>query len=275
MFTLNCRGRLLVVDKPLVMGILNITPDSFFSGSRVVAEDAIIQRAGQMLADGAAILDLGGQSTRPGSNKLDAETEAARVIPAIKAVHRQFPEAILSVDTYYAAVAAAAVDAGAAMVNDISGGEMDAGMLETVASLQVPYILMHMKGTPQTMQEHTESSDIVTEVLDYLLSRKKLAEKAGIHDIVVDPGIGFGKTVEQNFQLIRGLTSFKQTGSPVLLGISRKSFIWKTLTVEPDSADCLIGTTALHMVGLQNGASLLRVHDVKEAVQTVTLFTRL
>jgi dihydropteroate synthase len=202
MFTLNCKGRLLSAEKPLVMGIINTTPDSFFEGSRQPATTALLQKAAQMLAEGASILDIGGQSTRPGSHLLSQEEELQRVIGPIAALHRQLPEAVISVDTFYAKVAAEAVAAGASMVNDISGGEMDAGMLDTVAALKVPYICMHMKGTPQTMQEYTQYDDLVKEMIDYFIRKLDSCKKAGIHDVVIDPGFGFAKTIAQNFALL-------------------------------------------------------------------------
>ncbi len=272
MFSLNCKGRLLVVDKPLVMGILNITPDSFYSGSRVQSQEDVLRRAEQMLLDGATILDIGGQSTRPGSESLDAETELQRVITPLEAVHRRFPEAFISIDTYHAAVAREAVGAGAAIVNDISAGSLDPAMIPEVARLGVPYVLMHMKGNPQTMQQEAVYTDVVREVLDHLLAHKTAIEAAGIRDCIIDPGFGFAKTIAHNFRLLRELPVFGQLNAPLLLGISRKSFIWKSLGVTPDSAAALQGTTALHMAGLMKGASILRVHDVKEAADSIRLY---
>jgi dihydropteroate synthase len=272
MFSLNCKGRLLVVDKPLVMGILNITPDSFYTGSRVREVDQVLFTAEKMLKDGATMLDIGGQSTRPGSEKLEAETELSRVIAPIEALHRRFPEAIISIDTYYAKVAREAVNAGASIVNDISAGSLDPQMIPVVASLQVPYVLMHMKGNPQTMQQQALYSNVTREVLDHLALRMQQIKEAGIRDIIIDPGFGFGKTIEHNFSLLRELSVFSLLKAPLLLGISRKSFIWKTLETTPESDAALQGTTALHMAGLMNGASILRVHDVKEAVDTIRLF---
>jgi dihydropteroate synthase len=273
MFTLNCKGRLLVVDKPLVMGILNITPDSFYPESRTATEDALLQKAGRMLKEGAALLDIGGQSTRPGSIKISSTEEAGRVIPAIAAVHQAFPDAFISVDTYYADVAREAVAAGACIVNDISAGMLDGAMINTVAALQVPYVLMHMKGTPQTMQQEAHYENLTREVLDFFIKQTALLQQKGIRDIIIDPGFGFGKTITHNFTLLKELSVLGMLRAPLLLGISRKSFIWKTLGVTPDEA--LNGTTALHMAGLMSGAHILRVHDVKEAVETVKLFTSL
>jgi dihydropteroate synthase len=275
MFSLNCKGRLLVVDKPLVMGILNTTPDSFYTGSRVREVDQVLFTAEKMLKDGAAMLDIGGQSTRPGSEKLEAETELSRVIAPIEALHRRFPEAIISIDTYYANVAREAVNAGASIVNDISAGSLDPQMIPVVASLQVPYVLMHMKGNPQTMQQQALYSNVTREVLDHLALRMQQIKEAGIRDIIIDPGFGFGKTIEHNFSLLRELSVFSLLKASLLLGISRKSFIWKTLETTPESDAALQGTTALHMAGLMNGASILRAHDVKEAVDTIRLFNEM
>lgn len=272
MFSLNCKGRLLVVDKPLVMGILNITPDSFYAGSRVESVDEVLRRAEKQIQEGATILDIGGQSTRPGSSALDAETELSRVIKPIEAIHQHFPEAFISIDTYHAKVAREAVYAGACLVNDISAGLLDPQMIPVVAGLKVPYIFMHMKGTPQTMQQQAQYSDVTREVLEHLQARKAVIEAAGIRDIIIDPGFGFGKTQSHNFRLLRELSVFSLLKAPLLLGISRKSFIWKTLGVTPDSTAALEGSTALHMAGLMNGAQLLRVHDVAEAVAVIRLF---
>lgn len=270
MFTLNCKGRLLVVEKPLVMGIINATPDSFFAGSRYEGTDEVMRHAEQMLKDGAAILDIGGQSTRPGSEKLSAEDELKRVIEPIKAIHQNFPGAFISIDTYYSAVAKEAVTAGASIVNDISAGTMDERMIETVAALKVPYVLMHMQGTPQTMQQHANYENVTKEVLDFFIRKKDELHIAGITDVIIDPGFGFGKTIAHNFELLRNLSVFSMLDCPLLLGISRKSTIYKTLGTTAEEA--LNGTTVLNTIGLMNGASILRVHDVKEAVEAVKLF---
>lgn len=269
MFTLNCSGRMLVVDKPVVMGIINVTPDSFFSGSRVTADTAV-QQAELMLRDGAEILDIGGQSTRPGSERIAAQTEIDRVVPAIEQILQSFPGAIISIDTYYAAVAEAAVKAGASIVNDISSGDMDADMLSTVGGLKVPYIAMHMQGTPEKMQQQPLYEDVTREVLDYFIQKMEACRRAGIHDMILDPGIGFGKTDTHNFELIRNLNVFTRLGKPVLLGVSRKGLINRALAVK--AAEALNGTTALNSIGLMNGANILRVHDVKEAVEAVKLY---
>ncbi len=273
MFTLNCKGRLLVVDKPLVMGIINATPDSFYAGSRKGNTIEIVKQAGQMLADGAAIIDIGGQSTRPGSELISAEEELQRVIPAIEAMHRQFPEAIISIDTFYARVAAEAVTAGASIVNDISAGSMDKGMIAAIASLEVPYVLMHIKGTPQTMQQQAQYENVTKEVLDFFINKITALQNEGITDIIIDPGFGFGKTIAHNFELLKNLPVFSMLNAPLLLGVSRKSFIWKSLDITADAA--LNGTTVMNTIGLVNGASILRVHDVKEAVEAVRLYSLL
>lgn len=273
MFTLQSKDRTIVVDKPIVMGILNITPDSFFEGSRVVEMDQILRKAEQMLRAGATLLDIGGQSTRPGSERLSAEEECDRVILPIERLSSEFPQAFLSVDTYHAQVAEAAVNAGAHMVNDISAGLLDNKMLATVSKLQVPYVIMHMKGEPETMQKNTTYQNVLNDVIDFLAERKNACQKQGIRQIIIDPGIGFSKTIEQNFEIIAKLEAFQELDAPLLLGISRKSFIYKTLNTDP--AGALNGSTFLHAIGLQKGAKILRVHDVQEAVEAVRLFNAL
>ena len=271
MFTLNCKGRLLVIDKPLVMGIINATPDSFFGGSRFNSVDEIVAEAAKMLNDGADIIDMGGQSTRPGSELIPAEEEIKRVVPAINAITNKFPKAFISIDTFYSKVAVAAVDAGAIIVNDISAGSMDNKMIETVAELKVPYVLMHMKGTPQTMQQNTVYENVTREVLDFFIAKTHELKKAGVIDIIIDPGFGFAKTIDQNFELLKNLSVFRMLDKAIMLGISRKSTIYKTLGVSADEA--LNGTSVLNTIGLMNGASILRVHDVKEAKEAVKLFS--
>ena len=270
MFTLNCKGRLLIVEKPLVMGIINVTPDSFFAGSRHEGADAVLRQARQMLKDGATILDIGGQSTRPGSEKLSVEEELKRVIEPIKAIHHNFPEAFISIDTYYSSVAKEAVAAGASIVNDISSGIMDERMIETVAALKVPFVLMHMQGTPQSMQKDPNYENVTKEILDFFIRTKDELHKAGITDVIIDPGFGFGKTIAHNFELLHNLSVFSMLYCPLLIGISRKSTIYKTLGITAEEA--LNGTTVLNTISLMNGASILRVHDVKEAVEAVKLF---
>lgn len=266
--TWNCRGRLVVVEKPLVMGILNVTPDSFYPGSRVDTGDAV-QRAGRMLADGADILDIGGQSTRPGSEALDAAEEMSRVLPVVRAIHGAYPEALLSIDTYHHQVAATAVEAGASMVNDISSGTLDPEMIPAVAGLNVPYVMMHMKGTPQTMQKEAVYQDLIREVMDHFMAKMAECHRAGIRDLVIDPGFGFAKTLPQNLQLLSNLSAFRILGLPILAGLSRKSMVYTLLGTSAEHA--LNGTTVLNTVALMQGAHILRVHDVKEAREAVRL----
>lgn len=269
MYTLNCKGRLLKIAQPVLMGIINITPDSFYSGSRQFTVDSALLMAELMLRDGATILDIGGQSTRPGSKQLTAEEEMERVIPVIKAMRSRFPESFISVDTYFSSVARAAVETGADMINDISGGGFDASMLTTVAGLRVPYVCMHVKGTADTMHQTDKGIDMTQEVLNYFIAKQQECQRAGIVDLIVDPGFGFSKTVAQNFEILKNLEVFSILHKPILLGVSRKSSIYKTLGITPEEA--LNGTTVLHTAGLLKGASILRVHDVKEAMEAVTL----
>lgn len=269
MFTLNCNGRLLAVDKPLVMGIINTTPDSFYEASRSQTVDAILRLAEKMIEEGAAILDIGGQSTRPGSTVVSAEEEFKRVIPAVEAIHKRFPEIIMSIDTYYSLVVRETVAAGVSIINDTSAGSVDASLIPTVASLRVPYVLMHMQGTQKTMQHSPSYKNVTREVLDFFIAKIDDLKKAGIHDIIIDPGFGFGKTISHNFELLRNLNLFKMLDHPLLLGISRKSTIYKTLGSTATGA--LNGTTVLNTIGLMNGASIVRVHDVKEAKEAIEL----
>jgi len=269
MFTLNCNGRLLSADEPLIMGIINTTPDSFYNSSRKLTVTEIVKEAESMLREGANILDIGGQSSRPGSLPLNADEEVKRVINGINAIHERFPDAIISIDTWHSKVAREAVAAGAGIINDISGGMLDKDMLDTVASLNVPYVLMHMQGTPQTMQQAPTYSDVTIEVLDFFIQRTQQVANAGIRDIIIDPGFGFGKTIAHNFELLRNLSVFKIVGRPLLIGLSRKATISKTLNVTTE--DSLNGTTVLNTVGLLNGADIIRVHDVREAKEAVRL----
>lgn len=268
--TLQSRGRLLSLAKPVVMGILNLTPDSFFAGSRQQSVDLVLRTAEKMLSEGAAILDLGAASTRPGSVQPSVQEETDRLIPAVAALAKTFPEAWLSIDTFRASVAEAAIHAGAHMINDISAGDLDAAMLPAIARLKVPYIAMHMQGKPATMQQHPQYTDVVSEVFDYLKEKTLACHALGIYDVLTDPGFGFGKAQAHNFALMNHFADFRTLGCPVVCGISRKGMIWKTLDITPDAA--LNGTTALHMAALQQGASILRVHDVKEAVEAVRLY---
>ena len=272
MFTLNCKGKLLVIDKPLVMGIINVTPDSFYEGSRQQTGGSILSQATKMINEGADIIDVGGQSTRPGSERIPAEEELNRVLPAIEIILKSFPGAIISVDTYQSKVAEACVNAGASIINDISAGSLDDDMIPTVAKLGVPYICMHIKGAPENMQENPTYENLTREVLDFFIQKTDECKRAGIHDIIIDPGFGFGKTISHNFKLLKEMSAFKMLGKPILVGLSRKSTIYKTLGVTAEEA--LNGTTVLQTLALQNGANILRVHDVKEAKEAIKLFER-
>ena len=269
MFTLNCKGKLITTDVPPVMGIINATPDSFYRGDLNNGMDGILMLAKKMINEGATILDIGGQSTKPGSIEISSEKEMDRVIPVIKMIHEHFPQTILSVDTYQSAVAIKAIEAGASIVNDVSGGEADKKMIDTVAALRVPYICMHMKGTAANMQSFATYEDVLKEVLDYFIFKIHQCRAAGIKDIIIDPGFGFAKNAEHNFNLLKNLHIFKMLDCPILAGLSRKSTIYKTLGIT--AAEALNGTTVLNTLALNNGANILRVHDVKEAVETVTL----
>lgn len=271
--TLNVQGKLVDLSTPVVMGILNITPDSFFEGSRVTTDTAILAQAEKMLSEGAMFLDVGGYSSRPGATDIPLEEEQTRAVNAVKIIRQEFPQALISVDTFRAEVARQAVLEGASLVNDISAGALDANMFRTVASLKVPYIAMHMRGTPQTMNSLTQYDNLVGDVMDYFISKINHLTDSGITDIIIDPGFGFAKTIDQNFELLSHLDYFKNLNRPVLAGLSRKSMIWKTLGTTPDQA--LSGTIALNMTALLKGASILRVHDVKEAVQAINLYTKL
>jgi dihydropteroate synthase len=271
MLTINCKGQLISFEVPRVMGIINATPDSFYSESRHTIEKELLQTAEKMLNDGASFIDIGGQSTRPGSERIPVDVELKRVIPAIETIIKKFPQAIISIDTYYSKVAEYAVNAGAAIVNDVSAGSIDENLVPTVVKLKVPYILMHMQGDLQTMQKSPTYKNVVLEVFDALNFKLNALHKQGIKDVIIVPGFGFGKTTQHNFQLLAQLDFFQQLNKPLLIGLSRKGMIYKTLGTTADEA--LNGTTALNTFALMNGANILRVHDVKEAVEAVTLFT--
>ncbi len=260
---------MLSLEKPVVMGIINITPDSFFEGSRFSGADGALFQAEKMVKEGAAMLDIGGQSTRPGAERVGESVEMERVVPVIQAVRQAFPEVEISVDTFYSKVAAEAATAGASMVNDVSAGLMDKDMLQVVAGLNVPYVCMHMKGEPGTMQQSPEYEDVSLEILDFFIRRIGACRAAGIKDVIADPGFGFGKTPSHNFTLVNRLEDFKVLEVPLLMGISRKSTICKTLGITP--AEALNGSTVLHTIGLMKGINILRVHDVKEAVEAIKL----
>jgi len=271
--TINCKGKLIDLSTPKVMGILNVTPDSFFDGGFYKDESKIVNQVKKMLDEGATFIDVGAYSSKPDAEEVSQEEELKRILPIIDLLLKHFPEIIISVDTFRAEVAKQCIEKGAAMVNDISAGNLDKNMLETVANLNVPYIMMHMRGTPQTMQKQTEYDDILKDILFHFSERISAARTLGIKDIIIDPGFGFAKTREQNFELLNALEGFKITELPLLSGISRKSMIYKTL--ETSATEALNGTTALNMIALQKGASILRVHDVKEAIECVKLFNEL
>ena len=269
-FTLNCKGRLIVIDKPLVMGIINITPDSFYAGSRLSDQGSILKEFEHMLLAGADMIDIGGQSTRPGSERINEETELTRVMPAIEKLAKEFPEAIISIDTFFSKVASYSVAAGASLVNDTSAGSIDSQMLAVVGTLNVPYVCMHAQGTPQTMQQKPTYENVTREVLDFFISKTDECTRAGINDVIIDPGFGFGKNIRHNLELLKNLRLFDIFDRPLLVGISRKSTVYKTLNTTADGA--LNGTTVLHTIGLMNGADILRVHDVKEAKEAILLY---
>lgn len=271
---INVRGRLLDLAVPRVMGIINVTPDSFYKGSRFNSEREIAEAAGRMISDGADILDIGGYSSRPGAADITTEEEWNRVSAALKIIVKEFPDAILSIDTFRAEIARRAVEEfGAAMINDISGGEGDKGMFALVAGLNVPYVLMHMRGNPRTMQQNTEYDDVVADILRWFAPKIQQLRLAGVKDIILDPGFGFSKTVSQNFEILNRLREFTVAELPVLAGLSRKTTVWKTLGIS--AAEALNGTTVLNTTALLNGADFLRVHDVKEAVEAVKLVSML
>ena len=269
--SINLNGRLLSLKSPVVMGILNVTPDSFYAGSRQADEAAVAQRIETILAEGGAIVDIGGYSSRPDAAEVTEEEEWQRIKPALKRMQRDFPEVPVSVDTFRSAIARRAVEEyGTAMINDISGGMLDARMFETIALLQVPYILMHMRGTPQTMQQHTDYDDLMEDIMLYFAQKVRALRQLGVNDVILDPGFGFAKTLEQNYELMRSLSEFSiHFETPLLVGISRKSMIYKLLNATPE--DSLNGTTMLNTYALLNGADILHVHNVKAATETIKI----
>lgn len=269
MSTINCKGTLINLSTPKVMGIVNVTPDSFFDGGKLTDADAVVFQVEKMLQEGATFIDLGGYSSKPGAEFVSETEELNRVIPVVKLLVEKFPDILLSIDTFRSEVAKQAIENGAALINDISAGLLDEKMLETVAKLQVPYIMMHMKGTPQTMQSLANYDDLLKEMNYYFSERIAKARRFGLNDIIIDPGFGFAKTLEHNYELLQNLELLQFHDLPILAGISRKSMIYKALETSPEEA--LNGTTFLHAFCLQKGANILRVHDVKEAVECVKL----
>ena len=270
---ISCKGKLIDLTTPKIMGILNLTPDSFYDGGLYNNTDRALAQTEKMLLEGATFIDVGGASSKPGAVEVSADEELARVLPVIEKIHIKFPDTLISIDTYRSDVAQQAVAAGAAMVNDISGGNLDAKMLKTVGALGVPFVAMHMQGKPQNMQDKPSYDNILTDIRSFFAAKIDAAHKAGIHDIIIDPGFGFGKTLEHNYALLKHLSSIQMDGVPMLIGVSRKSMIYKLLQIEV--AEAGNGTSVLNTVALQQGAQILRVHDVKEAHQAVQLIEKL
>jgi dihydropteroate synthase len=273
MMTLNCKGSLIDLQQPKVMGVLNLTPDSFYDGGKYKGEKSILTRTEQMLAEGATFIDIGAYSSRPGADDISVDEELKRITPVVSLLVEKFPDIILSVDTFKSQVAEKCIEYGAAIINDISAGVLDPLMMETVARLKVPYIMMHMQGTPQTMKDLNNYDDLVEDICFYFSEKIAAARALGIHDLIIDPGFGFAKNIAQNYELLQKFSLFQTFEVPLLAGLSRKSMIYKVLGTSPDKA--LNGTTALNMVALEKGANILRVHDVKEAVECVALFEKL
>ncbi len=269
--TMNCKGNLIDLQSPKIMGILNITPDSFYAESRTAGDAEILKKAEKLLQEGADFLDVGGYSSRPDAREVLEEEELNRVVPAVELILKEFPEALISVDTFRAKVAAESLEVGAAIINDISAGNLDENMMKTVAKHQVPYVMMHIRGTPQTMKTQTKYDNLVQDILYYFSERINRARELGINDLIIDPGFGFAKTIDQNYELFRNLELFKNLELPFLVGISRKSMLYKKLGLSPETS--LNATTALNSLALSKGASILRVHDAKEAVECVKIYT--
>ena len=271
--TINCLGKLIDLTSPKVIGILNVTPNSFYDGGKHSDENRVLSQVEKMLSEGATFIDIGAYSSKPSAEFVSEEEEIKRLIPTIQLVLKHFPETLISVDTFRSNVAKAAIENGACIINDISAGSIDNNMMQTVAKLQVPYIMMHMKGNPQTMQSLANYENITKEMLFYFSEKVALARRFGINDLIIDPGFGFAKTKEQNFEVMNNLELFQMLELPILVGVSRKSMIYKTLETSADFA--LNGTTVLNTIALQKGANILRVHDVKEAIETIKLVSQL
>lgn len=267
------RGKLIDLSVPRVMGIINITPDSFHDGGKFTDPAAQLRHAEKMIREGADLLDIGGYSSRPGATNISENEEASRVLPAIERIHKAFPHIHISIDTFRAGIAQRGVEAGASIINDITGGEGDKDMFSTVSACRVPYILMHMRGTPQNMNTMTEYSNLIQDIIGYFHPKIAALHAAGVRDVVIDPGFGFAKTLEQNFELLQKLHQLTILGMPILAGLSRKSMIWRTLGTSPE--DALPGTIALQTLALTKGASILRVHDVREAMESIRLLAQL
>jgi len=270
---INCNGKALNLDEPAIMGILNLTPDSFYDGGKYINEAHIVESAKKMVADGALIIDVGGYSTRPGANNITEREELNRVIPVIKLLKEELQDTIISIDTFRSSIAEQAVKYGASVVNDISGGTIDENMFKCVSELNVPYILMHIQGTPQNMQENPTYKDVVSDVLNYFDEKLNKLNSLGVNDVIIDPGFGFGKTIEHNYKILNHLDDFKIFNQPVLTGISRKGMIYKPLN--SSSSEALNGTTVANTIALMKGTNILRVHDVKEAKEAIDLVAKL
>ena len=273
MTSLNIKGSLFDLTTPVVMGILNSTPDSFYDGGKFDSIKKGLERAKQILDEGGEIIDIGGYSSRPGATEVSEQEEIERTNPLIKEIKTQFPDSIISIDTFRKNVAQKAIEAGADIINDITGGERDKLMFDYISESKAPYIMMHMRGTPQTMQSFSDYENITSEIIDYFIEKIKLLNSKGVHDIIIDPGFGFAKNLDQNYELLKSLDIFNVLKKPLLVGVSRKSMIYNHLEIKPNEA--LAGTIALNMFSLQKGAKILRVHDVKEAAQTIKLYNKL
>ena len=271
--TINCKGKLIDLSSPKVMGILNITPDSFYDGGAHKNETDVLKHVENMIIEGATFIDVGAYSSRPNADHVSEADELKRILPIVELVLKAFPETLLSIDTFRSNVAKQCIEAGACMVNDISAGKLDENMLQTIANLHVPYIMMHMKGNPQTMQQQTDYDNLLKDIIFYFSERIAAAKALGIVDVIIDPGFGFAKNIKQNFELLNSLELFKMIEKPLLVGVSRKSMIYKSL--ETSANEALNGTSVLNTVALQKGASILRVHDVKEAMECITLVNSL
>jgi len=272
-FLINCRGKLLTLQSPVVMGIINNTSDSFYDGGKYKSDKEILIHIERMLTEGAAIIDIGAVSTRPGANPIDEKEEIAKLLPLIKASLKEFPEIILSVDTFRSSIAKAVIEAGAHIINDVSGGNMDDKMFETVAALKAPYIIMHMQGTPATMQKNPHYENVMDDLRKFFLDKISILKSFGVNDIIIDPGFGFGKTVEHNYEILNNLEYFRAFDLPLMVGVSRKSMINKVLDTKPE--DALNGTTVANTIALLKGADILRVHDVKEAIEVMKIVNAL
>lgn len=273
MKTINCKGNLIDLSTPKVMGVINLTPDSFYDGGKLTSEKEILLKANKMLQEGATFLDLGAYSSRPGAQFVSEKEEIHRLLPVIKILLNEFPETLLSIDTFRSNVANESIYAGASLINDISAGTLDDHMFKIIAQHQVPYVMMHMRGTPETMMQNTDYTDLTKEVIYYFSERIAKARSFGINDLIIDPGFGFSKTLDQNYELFNDLELFRYLNVPLLIGISRKSMIQKK--IKTTAADSLNGTTALHAIAIQKDVSILRVHDVKEAFETINLLQNL